>query len=158
MRYGGCKFISNELQQKLFLEISHNQVAVICCSFAFLKHTFFAMEQPEVKPAPAESNQPKKQQERKGKNKKEDGDEKKGKGTLKTPKVFTCTLSFIYSTLCDRFADIFYKQGTKDYEPSEMVIREEVMRIIVSVFKKHGAVTIETPLFELKVLVDIFCE
>ncbi len=31
-----------------------------------------------------------------------------------------------------------------------MAIREKVFGIITNVFKKHGAVTIETPVFELK--------
>lgn len=41
-------------------------------------------------------------------------------------------------------------KGTRDYEPFQMAIREKVFQTIVSCFKKHGAVTIETPLFELK--------
>lgn len=32
-----------------------------------------------------------------------------------------------------------------------MAIREKVFKTIVDVFKKHGAVTIDTPVFELKV-------
>ncbi|RIB10325.1 histidyl-tRNA synthetase [Gigaspora rosea] len=57
----------------------------------------------------------------------EDGSAKsKSKFTLKTPK------------------------GTRDYNEKEMAIREKVFSTIVSVFKKHGAVTIDTPVFELK--------
>lgn len=41
-------------------------------------------------------------------------------------------------------------QGTRDYEPEEMAVREKVMDAIKSVFRKHGAVTIDTPVFELK--------
>lgn len=41
-------------------------------------------------------------------------------------------------------------KGTRDYEPEEMAIRERVMETITKVFKKHGAVTIDTPVFELK--------
>ncbi|KAF9160389.1 Cytoplasmic and mitochondrial histidine tRNA synthetase [Actinomortierella ambigua] len=41
-------------------------------------------------------------------------------------------------------------KGTKDYSPQEMAIREKIFSTIISVFKKHGAVTIETPVFELK--------
>jgi histidyl-tRNA synthetase len=58
--------------------------------------------------------------------KKNEGKEEK-KFTLKTPK------------------------GTRDYEPDEMAIREKVFETVISCFKRHGAVTIETPLFELKV-------
>ncbi|CDH54973.1 histidyl-trna synthetase [Lichtheimia corymbifera JMRC:FSU:9682] len=56
------------------------------------------------------------------------GSKKKGKSafTLKTPK------------------------GTKDHNDKEMAIREQVFSTITKVFKKHGAVTIDTPVFELK--------
>eukprot|EP01112_Ceratiomyxa_fruticulosa_P013061 TRINITY_DN3652_c0_g5_i2.p1 TRINITY_DN3652_c0_g5~~TRINITY_DN3652_c0_g5_i2.p1 ORF type:complete len:503 (+),score=133.89 TRINITY_DN3652_c0_g5_i2:447-1955(+) len=41
-------------------------------------------------------------------------------------------------------------KGTTDYTPPEMAIREKVFDIIKKCFKLHGAVTIETPVFELK--------
>ncbi|KAJ2488826.1 Cytoplasmic and mitochondrial histidine tRNA synthetase [Coemansia sp. RSA 2050] len=41
-------------------------------------------------------------------------------------------------------------KGTKDYSPKEMAVRTEIFRTIVNVFEKHGAVTIDTPVFELK--------
>lgn len=41
-------------------------------------------------------------------------------------------------------------KGTKDYGPFEMAIREKVFNTITSVFKRHGGVTIDTPVFELK--------
>jgi len=41
-------------------------------------------------------------------------------------------------------------KGTRDYDSFEMSIREKVFGIIINCFKKHGGVTIETPLFELK--------
>ncbi|KAI7853156.1 histidyl-tRNA synthetase [Circinella umbellata] len=40
-------------------------------------------------------------------------------------------------------------KGTKDYNDKEMAIRSQVFDIITKVFKKHGAVTIDTPVFEL---------
>jgi histidyl-tRNA synthetase len=43
-------------------------------------------------------------------------------------------------------------KGTRDYGPSQMVIRADVLSKIISVFKRHGAETIETPIFELKVI------
>lgn len=67
---------------------------------------------------------PQQQKQREGK-KKEKKDEKE-KYTLKTPK------------------------GTRDYDPVQMAIREKLFKIITNCFKTHGAVTIETPLFELK--------
>jgi len=41
-------------------------------------------------------------------------------------------------------------KGTRDFQPDQMAIREKVMKKIVDVFKCHGAVTIDTPVFELK--------
>lgn len=41
-------------------------------------------------------------------------------------------------------------KGTKDFGPYEMAIREKVFSTITDVFKRHGAVTIETPVFELR--------
>ncbi|KAM9966848.1 hypothetical protein ACTFIR_007083 [Dictyostelium discoideum] len=41
-------------------------------------------------------------------------------------------------------------KGTQDYNPRQMTIREQVFDGIKQVFKRHGAVTIETPVFELK--------
>ena len=41
-------------------------------------------------------------------------------------------------------------KGTIDQGPFEMAIREQLFDKIVKVFKKHGAETIDTPVFELK--------
>ncbi|KAI8140273.1 histidyl-tRNA synthetase [Fennellomyces sp. T-0311] len=41
-------------------------------------------------------------------------------------------------------------KGTKDHNDKDMAIREKVFSTITKVFKKHGAVTIDTPVFELK--------
>ena len=41
-------------------------------------------------------------------------------------------------------------KGARDFLPSQMVIRERAFNLITGVFKKHGAVQIETPVFELK--------
>ncbi|KAJ3426153.1 histidyl-tRNA synthetase [Anaeramoeba flamelloides] len=41
-------------------------------------------------------------------------------------------------------------KGTRDFSPFEMKIREKVFNTIRSVFKRHGAVEIDTPVFELK--------
>lgn len=43
-------------------------------------------------------------------------------------------------------------KGTRDYGPSQMAIRADVFNKIISVFKRHGAETIDTPIFELKVM------
>lgn len=41
-------------------------------------------------------------------------------------------------------------KGTVDYLPWEMAIREQLFETIRRIFKRHGAVTIETPVFELR--------
>ncbi|OWR50578.1 Histidyl-tRNA synthetase cytoplasmic [Danaus plexippus plexippus] len=41
-------------------------------------------------------------------------------------------------------------KGTRDYNPQQMAIRNSVLQKIISVFKKHGAECIDTPVFELK--------
>ncbi|KAL3266976.1 hypothetical protein HHI36_011125 [Cryptolaemus montrouzieri] len=41
-------------------------------------------------------------------------------------------------------------KGTRDFSPHQMAVRSSVLNKIISVFKKHGAETIDTPVFELK--------
>lgn len=41
-------------------------------------------------------------------------------------------------------------KGTKDYGPQQMAIREMVFQKVTDCFKRHGAETIDTPVFELK--------
>ena len=41
-------------------------------------------------------------------------------------------------------------KGTRDLNPEQMAIREVAFNIITSVFKRHGAVCIDTPVFELR--------
>jgi histidyl-tRNA synthetase len=92
----------------------------------------------------------------------------KQKFVLKTPKVpvlldsiykivegafqSTCRIHefhFLFVTFVDSLQ--MFRQGTRDYDPAQMAIRGEAIDIIKSCFKRHGAVTIETPVFELKV-------
>lgn len=42
-------------------------------------------------------------------------------------------------------------KGTRDYNPEQMALRLGVLDKISSIFKRHGAETIDTPIFELKV-------
>ncbi|KAI5465863.1 hypothetical protein BGZ63DRAFT_348590 [Mariannaea sp. PMI_226] len=46
--------------------------------------------------------------------------------------------------------DLKTPKGTKDWEGKDMVIRDKIFSSITEVFKRHGAVTIDTPVFELK--------
>ncbi|XP_077983585.1 histidine--tRNA ligase, cytoplasmic-like isoform X2 [Glandiceps talaboti] len=41
-------------------------------------------------------------------------------------------------------------KGTRDFDPKQMAIREGVFTTITECFKRHGAETIDTPVFELK--------
>ncbi|TQS38631.1 hypothetical protein Golomagni_00862 [Golovinomyces magnicellulatus] len=41
-------------------------------------------------------------------------------------------------------------KGTKDWQGKDIVIRDKIFSTITDVFKRHGAVTIDTPVFELK--------
>lgn len=41
-------------------------------------------------------------------------------------------------------------KGTRDMTPLQMAIREQAFNTIRSIFKKHGASEIDTPVFELK--------
>ncbi|CAL8358446.1 unnamed protein product [Merluccius merluccius] len=41
-------------------------------------------------------------------------------------------------------------KGTRDFNPKQMAVREKVFNTIVGCFKRHGAETIDTPVFELK--------
>ncbi len=41
-------------------------------------------------------------------------------------------------------------KGARDFLPDQMAIREVAFGKIVGVFKRHGAVSIDTPVFELR--------
>ena len=41
-------------------------------------------------------------------------------------------------------------KGARDFEPDQMAVRQEAFEIIRGVFRRHGAVEIDTPVFELK--------
>ena len=41
-------------------------------------------------------------------------------------------------------------KGTRDFSPEMMAVREVAFGIITSVFKRHGAGALDTPVFELK--------
>jgi phenylalanyl-tRNA synthetase alpha subunit len=41
-------------------------------------------------------------------------------------------------------------KGTRDTTPEQMVIRERAFHLIKSIFLRHGAVSLDTPVFELK--------
>lgn len=41
-------------------------------------------------------------------------------------------------------------KGSRDMLPSQMAIKEKVFSVIKNVYKQHGAVEIDTPVFERK--------
>lgn len=81
-------------------------------------------------------------------------DEKKAtKFTLKTPKVGSPSFPAVRRRARPPFADTLdgaRLQGTKDWHPSDMLLRQRIFKTITSVFELHGGVTIDTPVFELK--------
>lgn len=54
----------------------------------------------------------------------------------------------------DKMQNVLLKtpKGTRDYSPEQMTLRLGVLSKIIQVFKLHGAVTIDTPVFERKVI------
>lgn len=46
-------------------------------------------------------------------------------------------------------------KGTRDFSPPQMALRLSVLDKITAVFKRHGAETIDTPIFELKVSLQV---
>lgn len=46
--------------------------------------------------------------------------------------------------------DVKAAKGARDFTPYQMSLRSKVFKIIIEIFKKHGAVEIDTPVFELK--------
>ena len=77
-----------------------------------------------------QSTEPKVEKQPEGEKKGEKKHEKKGKVDLK-----------------DKVKVV---KGARDFLPFQMAIRAKAFDIITSVFKKHGAVEIDTPVFELK--------
>ena len=49
----------------------------------------------------------------------------------------------------DAKAKVKVVKGARDFLPFQMAIRNKAFKIITDVFKKHGAVEIDTPVFEL---------
>ncbi|XP_003782166.1 probable histidine--tRNA ligase, mitochondrial [Otolemur garnettii] len=41
-------------------------------------------------------------------------------------------------------------KGTRDLSPEQMVVREKILDLVISCFKRHGAKGLDTPAFELK--------
>jgi histidyl-tRNA synthetase len=41
-------------------------------------------------------------------------------------------------------------KGTKDFNQDDMILREHILFIITTIFKKYGGIAIDTPVFELK--------
>ncbi len=74
---------------------------------------------------------------------------------LKTPKVIWIKLNFI-SLLKNIYLFYLLLKGTRDFNPIQMAVREKVFQNIIEVFQLHGAVTIDTPVFERKVSTLLF--
>jgi len=64
-------------------------------------------------------------------------------------------LSDVQTTIASLFSGGLQRKpkiakGTQDYHPEQMMIRDKAFEIIRRVFKSHGALEIDTPVFELK--------
>ena len=45
-------------------------------------------------------------------------------------------------------------KGTKDWADQDMVIREAIFKKLTAIFREHGGVTIDTPVFELREILE----
>ncbi|KAI0137026.1 hypothetical protein BJ170DRAFT_604209 [Xylariales sp. AK1849] len=74
-----------------------------------------------------------------------------------TPRTFTTSAAYRFSEAEEpnmapkppKF-ELKTPKGTKDWEGKDMVIRDKIFSAITEVFKRHGGVTIDTPVFELR--------
>lgn len=86
-----------------------------------------------------------------------------GAGTVPIAKIMEGTSTCITEETAQQLEDIVDKllsggqqrkpkiaKGTRDYLPEQMMIRQQAFSIIRRVFQSHGAVEIDTPVFELK--------
>ncbi|XP_020012734.1 histidine--tRNA ligase, mitochondrial isoform X1 [Castor canadensis] len=48
-------------------------------------------------------------------------------------------------------------KGTRDHSPQQIVVREKILDMVVSCFKRHGAKGLDTPAFELKEMLTEKC-
>uniref|UniRef100_A0A182QC12 histidine--tRNA ligase n=1 Tax=Anopheles farauti TaxID=69004 RepID=A0A182QC12_9DIPT len=62
----------------------------------------------------------------------------------------TAAAAAVAATPGNRNLSLKTAKGTRDYGPEAMALRLRVLDQVVSVFRKHGAETIDTPVFELK--------
>ena len=59
-------------------------------------------------------------------------------------------MDFIKFNSENSFSQLKKLKGTRDFDPLQMAVRENVFKTIVECFQLHGAVTIDTPVFERK--------
>ena len=96
----------------------------------------------EVKEEPKKDTEEQKPEEHKNKEKNKDKKEKKDKKKDKKEEKG--------GPKGDLKAKVKVVKGARDFLPFQMAIRDKAFKIITDVFKKHGAVEIDTPVFELK--------
>ncbi|KAI8097813.1 histidyl-tRNA synthetase [Gilbertella persicaria] len=62
----------------------------------------------------------------------------------------------VYTTTClvhtkqDKSFQLKTPKGTRDYNEKEMAVRQDLFTTITRIFERHGAVTIDTPVFEMR--------
>ncbi|XP_063784860.1 histidine--tRNA ligase, cytoplasmic-like isoform X3 [Pseudophryne corroboree] len=74
------------------------------------------------------------------------------RSTQVTKKAFICHGANTQTPYVEQKKSFVLKtpKGTHDVHPQQMAIREKVFRTVVNCFKRHGAESIDTPVFELK--------
>ena len=90
-------------------------------------------EEPKEEPKEEKKEKHEKNKEKKDKKKNKGEKEDNKQGHKGAPKV-----------------NVKVVKGARDFLPFQMAIRNKAFKIITDVFKKHGAVEIDTPVFELK--------
>ncbi|KAL2144169.1 hypothetical protein VTI28DRAFT_9544 [Corynascus sepedonium] len=69
--------------------------------------------------------------------------------TLQVPSSTNPTIAKTMAPKAPKF-EIKTPKGTRDWSGPDMVLREKIFKTITDVFKRHGGITIDTPVFELK--------
>lgn len=71
-------------------------------------------------------------------------------GTSRTATRLPCPSKKSVDVMAAARAEVKVPKGTRDFDPQQTRVRKRVFSIISEVFERHGAESIETPVFELK--------
>lgn len=71
---------------------------------------------------------------------------------LRHPRYFYLSRFYFNSLFSEINILAIFLKGTRDFNPLQMAVRDKVFKSIIETFQLHGAVTIDTPVFERKVI------